>query len=416
MQHWTLPPNLERRWKQHVRSQEHQFFAVVAPGFNGPASLELSCLGIENAFEEGGLGFSGKLEDMWKAHALCRIPNRILLRLISYRALRFEKLREVAKKFHWELFLRPDLPIEIKVSTKDSKLWHHDAVAETALQAIKARMREHYTQATMDGGTGPVQTVHLRMHKEEAQFSLDCSGQSLYMRGHDKWIAEAPIRDNLAFAIWMSVGLGPWDQVVDPCAGSGTFALEYALRQKGPLPGRSRSFAFEQFPGFKEASYNNLLSRLESEYLNQWEMPQILLRDRNAKTLEIARRNANLIQLDAQFECADLLKDPAPQLGLGSGLLISNLPYGDRLHVPGKEGQFFASIGRALLKHWQGWSFALVLPEGMEKKLGLIIDRKISFNNGGIPVVCAMGQIPRERKVLLPKVDDRYSDPNTFDY
>lgn len=276
-------------------------------------------------------------------------------------------------------------------------------------------MREYYPEYEIPC-SGPTQTVHLRMHKEEAQFSLDCSGDALYMRGHDKWIAEAPLRDNLAFATWMSVGLGPWDHIVDPCAGSGTFALEYHLRTQGPLPGRSRSFAFENFPGFKSSSYQNLLQKLESQYLQNWELPKITLRDRNSKALEIARRNGNMIGLEASFECADLLKSAAPEIGLGAGLLISNLPYGDRLHVPGKEGQFFASIGKALLKYWQGWSFALILPEGLEKKLGLLIDRKISFNNGGIPVVCVMGTIPRERKNILPKVDDRYSDPNTFDY
>lgn len=417
MSQWTLPPNLERRWKQHVRSQTQTFFAVVAPGFTGQASLELSWLGIDNQMEDGGLSFQGKFEDLWKAHALARIPTRFQMRLLNFRALRFEKLRDVAKKFPWELYLRPDLPILVKVNTRDSKLWHHEAVQETALQAIRARMRETYPDFEYRDFGRP-QVVHLRMFKEEAQFSLDATGESLYIRGYDKWIADAPLRDNLAFGCLMTVGLGPWDVIADPCAGSGTFALEYFLRLSGPLPGRLRRFAFQDWLGFKDASYQNLLKRLEEQYLNQWDMPKLHLRDRNPKALDVAKRNLAQLEIPAHFQEADLLKAKAPELGSQqSGLLISNLPYGDRLHIPGKEGAFFKSIGRSLGQNWQGWHFALILPEGAcEKALGLPIERRITFSNGGIPVACIIGKVPRDKVAQLPRVDERYADHNTFDY
>lgn len=394
---YPLPKAIERRHKQHIKSKAQSYFAIIVPGLIHEASMEFSWLQIPHQIEEGGIQFEATLEELWKVHQLCRIPSRILLRIMQFRAIRFEKLRDICKKIPWELYLRPDVALQIKASCSDSQLWHQEAVADTTFQAIKIRMREAYPDYDFNQKTSHEQTVFVRMHKEVAHISLDASGSPLYLRGYDKWIAEAPIRDNLAAAMLMASGVGTWDKIVDPCGGSGTLILESFLRFEGPLPGQTRSFAYENWVGFSPNAYQFLLKKLSTERA----APQpcsFEIRDRAAKCLGIAQRNLAQLNIPAEFKMADLLNDPGSPLGLfEAGLLISNLPYGDRLKIPGKDLEFFARIGKALRSHWQGWNYALIIPQGKaEMALDLPFDRKLFFSNGGIDVTCMIGKIPKK--------------------
>jgi putative N6-adenine-specific DNA methylase len=81
-----------------------------------------------------------------------------------------------------------------------------------------------------------------------ATLMIDTSGMPLHKRGYRKESNSAPIRETLAAAI--AAISRPREDVLfwDPMCGSGTIAIEAAMKMKNIAPGVSRSFAAESFP------------------------------------------------------------------------------------------------------------------------------------------------------------------------
>ena len=70
-----------------------------------------------------------------------------------------------------------------------------------------------------------------------------------------------------------------------------------------------------------------------------------------------------------------------------SGLIITNLPYGDRIGPSSARDleHFYAQIGDHLKKNYSGWKAALfVSNESPWKKIGLRPSRKFNLKNGSI--------------------------------
>ena len=76
---------------------------------------------------------------------------------------------------------------------------------------------------------------------------------ALHKRGHKPELNKAPMRETLAALFLQSAGYDGRTTVLDPMCGSGTFVIEAAEMALGLPPGRSRSFAFEQFAGVDAA-------------------------------------------------------------------------------------------------------------------------------------------------------------------
>src|SRR5262245_33290989 len=86
------------------------WFAVVAPGGEAVAARELAALPgtSQVAAGAGGVAFRGDLDAGLRANLWLRSATRILLRVGSFRARDFERLRRGVGRTGWKALLPPD--------------------------------------------------------------------------------------------------------------------------------------------------------------------------------------------------------------------------------------------------------------------------------------------------------------------
>ncbi len=178
-----------------------------------------------------------------------------------------------------------------------------------------------------------------------------------------------------------------WDgkePLVDPMCGSGSFLLEGALLASKRAPGLSRSFAFMQWPGYREGLWQLLCSEAHREEA----MPQQTISgaDENAHAVAAAQEN---IQQSGYADRIDIhhlaLNRQQPHKGMG--LVVSNPPYGKRLSLGANPDEYYADLGEQLERVFPGWRKALVCPDkNLIKATGLPFKQVATFDNGGLKV------------------------------
>ena len=157
-------------------------------------------------------------------------------------------------------------------------------------------------------------------------------------------------------------------------AGSGTLAIEHALRARHIAPGLLRSFAFQRWPSYRgalQSVFDRLRAEARDAVLPKAPAP-IRALDGHPKAVLALRRNALaagvLDDLEiAQSDARDLLPSQ------GEGTIVSNPPYGERLGGRGRNDSgaseavvatrklvgFYRGLSEMLLRH-HGWTAILL--------------------------------------------------------
>jgi putative N6-adenine-specific DNA methylase len=396
---------LARRVKDHVLGRIHDFYAVVHPGFEAVALLELRELGIASPVVDGsgGIAFSGKLDELWRANLGAGTISRVLMRLCDFKATGFGEFRSRLAAIPWELHLAGAAHIAFSTQAARSRLWHEGKLEEEATRAITERMAAYGLKATCgattDAGATGQQTVFVRVEDNRCQVSLDASGELLYRRGRGKFVAEAPLRETLACSILRAAGIERYRILVDPFSGSGTFALEAGAIFSGRPVNLDRSFAFQQWPAFKPARFQHLKDELEKEFSERAPRGarKIYCSDIDPKAVATAGHNveqAGLAHL-AEIDQADFFHLHPPVASPADVLLVMNPPYGTRQEHGADIAALYRRIGEKVRRDYSGSGYAIIVP-GLEneKALGLPHEQKILFRNGGIGVALLIHHAP----------------------
>ena len=130
----TTDKALARRIKRHMVGRDQTFFAVIQPGFEALCRKELA--GLDDPPEairtvKGGITFTGRLTTCYQANLMCRTASRILMRIARFKTRHFDGLMERTRAVPWELYLKPDTRLDIRVTAHQSKLYHSRAVADS---------------------------------------------------------------------------------------------------------------------------------------------------------------------------------------------------------------------------------------------------------------------------------------------
>ena len=194
------------------------------------------------------MAFRGKLHDGYIANLNLRTASRVLMRLGHFKATGFAALEKRLAAVAWELYLRPQPAAQIHVSTRHSRLYHSGAVGQRLLEAVARRFEEIGATPAWAPEFTCSPRLYVRTVNDRFTLSLDTSGEALYRRGLKIAAGPAPLRESLAAAVLMWAGYSGAGPLVDPMCGSGTFALEGAMRALSIPPGWHRRFAFETWP------------------------------------------------------------------------------------------------------------------------------------------------------------------------
>jgi len=396
----TLPAAFLKRIKRQVTARDHDYFAVTAPGLERLCAQELARLDpspTDLKITNGGVAFRGRLTTLYLANLHLRTATRVRMRLTTFKATRFDQISRRLADLPWELFLWRNQACEIQVSTRHSRLYHREAIAEQVEDSMAGRLTAH-GQVSEDASA--TQYLHIRLDQDTATLSLDSSGPALYKRGFKTQGARAPLRETLAAAILIWAGFQPGRPLVDPLCGGGTFSLEAALMALEIPPGMKRNFAFEGWPAFRLNHWRHLRRTARSGE-RATSRPQIFASDREADVCSALRSEIERHGLAeaVTVSCSDfniLRPEDLPQgpLGLAKGLIVLNPPYGVRLGSPHAAHREIAAMGRHLRTHWKGWRAAVILPKpSLASHFGRPLTLR-PLRHGGLELRLMIAQLP----------------------
>ncbi len=188
--------------------------------------------------------------------------------------------------------------------------------------------------------------------------SADASGDLLHRRGYRLETAKAPLRETLAAAMLLGCGWDGTVPLVDPFCGSGTIPIEAALLARRIPPGLHRRFAFEAWPDFDAQPVGQRSAPTRSR--GSCRVRRLIVgSDRDAGAIEASRANAARAGVAGNIEFRNVplsAMDPLP----GTGLLLTNPPYGARIGEEKALRNLYAQLGNVARTRLPGWRVALL--------------------------------------------------------
>lgn len=338
----------------------------------------------------GGVHFSGTRETCYLVNLHSRLATRVLLR-VAHGSYRNEAdLYQIASDVDWAKRFDPSLTIRVYVTAIRAPVKSLEFITLKIKDAIVDRFRADTGQRPSVNTANPDVRIHLFMTAEEATLYIDTSGEALWLRGQKIAKVEAPLKENLAAGILQLTGWKPGIPLLDPMCGSGTFLLEAAQQSLVEAPGLSRTageFGLERLSGFDPALWRKLQEEAASMRENPAHLP-IWGSDIDADIVERAHQNLAYAGVDDLVELTqcDFLERQAPA---PSGILVANLPYGERLGEADELAAFYPKLGDALKRNFAGWTcWLLTADTRLPKLIGLKPSRKTPLFNG--PLECRL--------------------------
>ena len=309
-----------------------RFALVVPPGFEKEALSELRYWQVKAELDSLEIGeasnglveVKASLNHGFFLNRCLKIPVRIYWRLAEFRCRDFPSLFKKIQKLDWEWL--PVVKTEWSTSSTRSRLKMKKRIAETCEKAMKKVLKRKYPEQTSD------ETLQflVRFVDDICHLSVDTSGELLYKRGVQRFVGEAPLRDNLAAAMLWAMSDGTEFPagltLLDPMAGSGVFLSEgLSLLSIN----RKRSFAFESFGIEIKDQTCECGSAVEKLIYNDKNKKVVDLADKNLSGAEVQIFNKDYLEESSFFQEL-LAKDKG-------AWLITNPPYGERIEIQKKK-------------------------------------------------------------------------------
>ncbi|MBT8412302.1 MAG: class I SAM-dependent RNA methyltransferase [Octadecabacter sp.] len=338
-------------------ADEGTVFLVGVPGLETPLLAEAAACGFSGLRQvPGGVEMAGGLADAAEANLRLRCAVRVLWRIASFRAMHPAQLDKRARKVDWRAVLRPDVPVRVEAVCRRSKIYVNKAAISRIAGAIEAAGIPVAKEAEV--------VIKARIEDDLCTISVDTSGEPLHRRGHKEFVGKAPLRETMAAGFLHEMGFDGSQCVVDPMCGSGTIPIEATEIAARLLPGRSRSFAFEQLVDGTRPTIGHA------------PMPDLGIcaygMDRNDGAIRGAQANA------ARAGIADLctfqrqaISDLEPPTDR-AGIVLVNPPYGGRIGDRKLLFGLYGALGGVLSERFAGWRIGIITSDGgLAKATGL---------------------------------------------
>ena len=379
----------------------HQAFASCTPGLEPLVVAELRACGVSGIPEPGGVAWEGDLASVYRANLWLRIASRVTVRAASFSARSFFELERHARQVPWARFVSPGQTVSFRVTSRKSRLYHTDAIAERLAKSVTGAVRgavatagvladDEADDADLAASGTDSQGFVVRVIRDRCTVSADSSGALLYLRGWRLATARAPLRETLAAAVVAGSLWDPATPFLDPMCGSGTLAIEAALVARGIAPGISRDFAFSRWPGFDREAWRGLVDEARGAARPPGTTAPIRASDRDEGAVTAARANAERagVGTDVRVETLPLsAAESAGSDGYSSGALVTNPPYGVRVGDRVALRDLYAAFGRLARARFPGWQVAFLSADPtLTRQTGLDVHEAFRTTNGGIPV------------------------------
>lgn len=357
-----------------------EWIATAPFGLEGLVAEELRGLGMaEVRAENGGARFCGSEVDAFSANLWLRCADRVHLVVGSFPATTFDALFEGVKALPWEKFIPADAKFPVSGNCARSMLMSVSDCQSITKKAIVERLKETYKRTWFEEN-GATYAITVSLHGDVAQLTLDASGTALNRRGYRTFNGDAPLRETLAAAL---VELSPWREGMpfcDPMCGTGTLAIEAAMRMARRAPGLTRSFAMENWHFAPKEDMER--ARLEAAAVfDPSRCHDIFASDIDPQAITLARRHLQQAGMEGcvDFQVRDI-KDV--HIDMERGAFLSNPPYGERLSDRKSCELLYRDMAFLQRRH-PTWSLSCISSHPtFERCYGRRADKKRRFYNG----------------------------------
>jgi len=333
-----------------------------------------------------GVAFEADLETGYRAHLWLRTASRLQRIVADLPARSAGELETAAAAMAWPAWLRPRVPFTVSPILTDAEA---RAMGEEAVRgAIAGAVARGFAAASepaprFDPEADDPVTLMAHLRGGVCTLGLDTAGRALHKRGWRLGGHPAVLKETLAASLLLLAGYDGGEPLLDPMCGSGTLAIEgaYLALGKAPLIHRGKDeFGFERLAGFDRPLWRRVSDEARASKRAAPRAP-IFASDLRHEYVELARQSALRARVErhVHFSTASFheLAPPAP-----GGLLVANLPYGERIGALS-----LREVGRTLRGRFAAWRAALLLPAAAPaKELGLTPERELALKNGALDV------------------------------
>lgn len=344
---------------------------------------EIEALGYKKTETiDGRVSFLSDIEGIARCNINLRLAERIYIQLGKFRAGNFGELFDGVKALPWEEWIGRNDAFPVKGHSIKSKLFSVPDCQKIIKKAIAQRLEEEYG-LTWFPEDGVKYQIEFFILKDVATIMIETSGMPLHKRGYRIEANAAPLRETLAAA--MVLTSRPRDNVLlwDPCAGSGTIAIEAAMIMCGIAPGIYRRFSAEAFPQIpaqvwareREAARSRIHKSTFTAYASDIDDSCIKIAEANARRAGVSDV-VHVFKYDARN-----LKRPQDL----RGTIVTNPPYGERLMTMPEVEMLYRELGETFraLSPWQ--IYVLTSATNFERLYGKRADKIKKLYNGMIP-------------------------------
>ena len=416
-------------------------FISCLPGLEPYLAEELKSLGHNCTVDAGGVYLKGNLtkEDILDCHLHLGIASHVLIRWGEpFTARGLPELKRKIALLPWHQFLLPGTPIQVRTTSKKSKLNHKTAIRSALIDGINESFNKHLGPGKVASSSPAVYhatqestnalQLTVRVDHDEVRISIDTSATPLHRRGYRLETGKAPLREDLAYSMIFSAGYRPdmkgdkfghhYGRLLDPFCGSGTIAIEAASIAAGLLPGRLRPAPFNGTVLYDDKKWRQRVGKAQGKVAKKKSMHHnhqkpIAASDRNQGAVEIAKANAKRagVQDWIDIQCLPMSAHPwldtnGTQDEAAAPLLIAtNPPFGMRIAADRKRKanpllpmyQTLVERQRKMVKAGNSVSAITLLQDPrVFRKTGAPVLIKFSSQHGGIPVAAAFVNLEGE--------------------
>jgi putative N6-adenine-specific DNA methylase len=366
-------------------TQKNKIVVTCAKGIAPYLKAEMEAVGLPVRAElDAAVETEGTLADAMALNLDIRTGQRVLYLINTFRAGNADDLYRQVSRMPWEEWLYENGYLTVTSAVNNPTIRDSRFANMKCKDAIVDRMHDICGRRPDSGPDRSKAVIHLHWRGDRASIYFDTSGESLARRNYRKIPLVAPMQESLAAAVVLAMRWRGEGSFVNPMCGSGTLAIEAALIALNKAPGLLRTnFGFMHLKGFPLSAWQVLRKRTRDATKKTFS-GKIIATDASEEAVAAALQNARTAGLESHitFGVCPYEDTPVPE---GSGLIIMNPPYGERMgdlkNLGGLYrgmGDFFKTAGRGK----QGYIFTGNLD--LAKQVGLRTMRRVPFYNGEI--------------------------------
>ena len=319
-------------------------FLPCAAGVEGYLADEVHALtglvGHDLLTSRGGVLARASWRDALRLNLHSRLAQRVLVQLNERPYRNEQDLYALASDVAWEIWFTPRQSFKVEVTAQHSPLQSLNFAALRVKDAVADRFRAKAGVRPSVDTHYPQVRIHGHLDAQHLTLYIDTSGEPLFKRGWRQDKGDAPLKETLAAAILAASGWQPQSgqALYDPCCGSGTIVIEAAQMACRIAPGGQRRFAFERLLPHQPALWQQLLHEARAAEIRPQDI-FIFGSDVSHRIVDFAQRNAERagVAHAVQLRGGDALQRMPPVDG--TGVLLLNPPYGERIAAAGVAGQ-----------------------------------------------------------------------------